>query len=51
MCEKCANIDRKIAHYRGLTVAIGDRLTVDRINALIEELQTQKAALHPGEVT
>jgi hypothetical protein len=49
MCDKCAKLDKKIEHYRGMTLAIGDQLTVERIKALIEDLQAQKAVLHPEQ--
>jgi hypothetical protein len=47
VCEKCIELDTKIARCRRLSLAISDQLTIDRIKALILELQTQKAALHP----
>jgi hypothetical protein len=49
MCEKCVKLDEKIEHYRGMTLAIGDQLTVEQIKALIEDLQAQKAVLHPEQ--
>jgi hypothetical protein len=47
MCEKCAELDERIERYRRVSSSINDQLTIDRIKALIEELQVQKAALHP----
>jgi hypothetical protein len=47
MCAKCDELDKKIEHYRKISSAIGDQITVERINAMIADLQTQKAALHP----
>jgi len=32
-----------------LLLGISDRLTVDRIRALIDDLQAQKVALHPEQ--
>jgi hypothetical protein len=49
MCDKCAELDKKIEHYRKLSASISDRLTLDGIKALIEEKQAQKAALHPEQ--
>ena len=49
MCDKCAQLDKKIEHYRRLLLGIGDQLTVDRIKQLIADLRAQKAALHPEQ--
>jgi hypothetical protein len=47
MCEQCVELDKKIEHYRGLIARIADPLTNERVEKLIEEMQTQKSALHP----
>ena len=47
MCEKCAELDGKIEQYERIRSTIGDQLTVDRINELLNEMRAQKAALHP----
>ena len=47
MCEKCIEIDKKTVHYRRIAASISDQLTIDRINALVEKLAAEKAALHP----
>jgi hypothetical protein len=47
MCEKCIEIDKKTVHYRRIAASISDQLTIDRINALVEKLEAEKAALHP----
>ena len=49
MCDKCTKLDKKIEHYETMIVSIGDRVTVERLMAMIEDLQAQKAALHPEE--
>ena len=49
MCDKCAKLDKKIEHYETMLVSIGDRVTVERLVALVTELQAQKAALHPEQ--
>jgi hypothetical protein len=49
MCDKCVELDNKIEHYRKITLSIGDQLTVERIKALIEDLQAQKVVLHPEQ--
>jgi hypothetical protein len=46
MCEKCVEIDEKIARYRKLSSSVADQITIERVKALIEDLQAQKAALH-----
>lgn len=47
MCEKCAEFDKKIEHYRMIIMRVPDPLTVDGISKLIEKMQAEKAALHP----
>ena len=47
MCDKCAKLDEKIEHYETILVSIGDRVTVERLHAMIADLQAQKVALHP----
>jgi hypothetical protein len=49
MCEKCVDLDNKTEHYRRISASISDQLTVDRIDALVEKLEAEKAALHPPE--
>jgi hypothetical protein len=47
MCEKCVELDKKIARYWGLSEGIDDRAIKDRLASLVAELQAQKTALHP----
>ena len=47
MCDTCAQLDEKIEHYKKMISAITDQLTIERITALVLDMQTQKAALHP----
>jgi hypothetical protein len=49
MCDKCEELDKKIEHYRKISSAIGDQITVERIKAMIEDLQAQKVVLHPEQ--
>jgi hypothetical protein len=49
MCDKCVKLDKKIEHYETMIVSIGDRVTVDRLMAMVENLQRQKAELHPEQ--
>ena len=49
MCDKCEKLDKKIEHYETTVVSIGDRATVERLMAMIADLQARKAALHPEQ--
>jgi hypothetical protein len=49
MCGKCAELDEKIERCQRLLSSISDQLTVDRMKVLVEELHTQKGALHSAE--
>jgi hypothetical protein len=49
MCDKCEQLDKRIEHHQKLLLGIADQLTVDRIKSLIEDLQAQKASLHPEQ--
>jgi hypothetical protein len=44
MCEKCDEVDRKIAHYRELASRVLDQQTQDGIAELIEKATAEKAA-------
>ena len=49
MCDTCVELDKKIERYRRISSLIADQITIDRIKALIQELQTQKVELHPEQ--
>jgi hypothetical protein len=49
MCEKCVEIDQRIARLNQIAAIILDQQTIDAINAMIPELEAQKAALHPEQ--
>jgi hypothetical protein len=49
MCDKCDELDKKIDHYQLILLSIGDQITVERIKAMIGDLQAQKATLHPEQ--
>jgi hypothetical protein len=49
MCDKCSEIDRKIAHYKDIAASILDDLLTERIEAMIAELLAAKKLLHPTE--
>jgi len=46
MCEKCKELDEKIERYRRYTLDVPDKDFVERVNALIKELERERAALH-----
>jgi hypothetical protein len=47
MCEKCVEIDDRIATYQRIASRITDQPTVDGAKQLIADLEAKKAALHP----
>jgi hypothetical protein len=49
MCDKCVEIDEKIAHYRALTECILDPFFLERIEAKIANLLALKEQLHPKQ--
>jgi len=49
MCDKCVELDRKIAQYQRLWSRITDQPTLDGIKELIAKMKAQKAALHPEQ--
>jgi hypothetical protein len=49
MCDKCRELDERIARYDRIALGINDQWTVDRIKLLIDELKDQKVRLHSTE--
>jgi hypothetical protein len=49
MCDKCAELDGKIEHYRRLAQWVTDRKTLDGIASLILKYQEDKRALHRNQ--
>ncbi len=49
MCEKCVELDTRIARYKRLSNGFSDRQVLDAIRTLVENLKAEKAALHPDE--
>ncbi len=47
MCSHCEEIDAKIKRLREIAVRMLDQQTLNGINELISELETQKTVLHP----
>jgi hypothetical protein len=48
MCWYCEQIDKKIEHYRGLSVRVTDERSVKSLDILIAALQARKNQLHPA---
>jgi hypothetical protein len=49
MCDECTEMDKKIVHYRRITLGINDPPTLETIMGLIAELEARKRALHPDK--
>jgi hypothetical protein len=49
MCERCVELDERLRRYRRISDSINDQLTIDRIKGMIDDLEAQKAALHPEQ--
>ena len=49
MCDKCAEMDGKIEHYRRMSMTITDQPILAGIKQLTEKMEAQKAALHAGQ--
>jgi hypothetical protein len=46
MCEKCRELDQKIARYRQIAERVLDAQLTDGLAKLIEEAEAEKVALH-----
>jgi hypothetical protein len=46
MCDACDELNEKIEHYKKVMSAMTDQLTIERITALVAELEAQKGRLH-----
>jgi hypothetical protein len=49
MCEKCDELDGKIAHFQRMAFRITDQAMLDGIKVLIERAKAQKAEHHPEQ--
>lgn len=47
MWEKCAELDKKLAHFHELSGRVMDRPVLDGIHGLIAKYEADKKALHP----
>jgi len=49
MCDKCVELDGKIAHYLGIASRSTDEAMIGGINVLIARAKAQKVVLHPEQ--
>ncbi len=49
MCDKCDELDEKIALAKRLSHPFLDRITLDRIAGLLEQYERDRKALHPEQ--
>ena len=49
MCNRCAELDKKIAQYTRLSDTVGILTTVNRFREIIWQIRAEKAALHAEE--
>lgn len=49
MCEKCAEIERRVDRYRMMQSQVTDKQVLTGLAALIAELLKMKAELHPEQ--
>jgi uncharacterized protein YlaI len=47
MCEKCAEIDKRIERFKRIVNRFTDTQMVEGLTRRIDELEAQKSALHP----
>ncbi|MHC1946094.1 hypothetical protein IF803_17070 [Bradyrhizobium sp. UFLA06-06] len=49
MCEKCVELNGKIAHLKALSVHITDEQTLEGVAVLTKRYEALKLELHPGK--
>jgi len=47
MCDKCSELDKRIAHYERLALSVLDKGVVEGIHFLVAKYNADKKALHP----
>jgi len=47
MCERCDEIDRQMKRYRSSRSTTTDPLAIEWLGIVIDDFQSEKAALHP----
>jgi hypothetical protein len=48
MCERCREINERVAHYQLSAARLTDRQALEGIQHIIGKLEQEKAALHPS---
>ena len=49
MCEKCDDLEQKIAYYTQLTSGVIDHELANVLEEILRKLQDEKSALHPQQ--
>lgn len=49
MCEKCEEINAKIARYRRMSIDIDDKNVIALLSSFIADLEVEKTRLHPQQ--
>lgn len=49
MCDKCKDIDGKVAHYTDLASRLYDPEILENIKRIVAELLAAKELLHPSQ--
>jgi hypothetical protein len=49
VCEKCEELDERIAHYRQLLKSISDKQLTSALIHSIAEMEQKKSDLHPNQ--
>lgn len=49
MCERCSEIDLRIAHYQRMVDGIKDAIAIIIVKTFLADLATEKIALHPAQ--
>jgi hypothetical protein len=49
VCDRCEELDKKIAHFRQLAARVLDPLLTEGVGKMIEEMEAQKATFHPEQ--
>jgi hypothetical protein len=47
MCDKCIELDNKIAHYHRLSTMVLDKSALEGIRFLVTKYGEEKKAMHP----
>jgi hypothetical protein len=50
VCDRCVQIERDLKSYRRMHDMADDKLALSLLAEVIEDLRSEKAALHPGNL-